>query len=115
MLARLCRTLSHVLAVVLLVAGSISSAAIMAPDRDDAAEARFALMGFSVADLCGHEAGHDHHCPFCHLVPEAWPPLPVEVTFPLLPFMLWRDADDLHRKAQARDHARSPRAPPSIA
>ena len=115
MLARLCKSLINVLAVVLLVAGSMASAAMMAPDRDDAAEARFALMGFSVADLCGHEASHHHHCPFCHLVPETRPPLPVEVTFPLLPFLLWRDADDLHRQAQARDHARSPRAPPSIA
>ena len=102
-------------AVLLLAYGSVASAAMMAPDRADAAEAQLAVLGLSADDLCGTPAGHDHRCPFCHLVADTPVPVAGGAVARLLPVAAWQRARDLHRAAQARDHARSPRAPPSIA
>lgn len=98
--------------VIILTVGSALSAAMMAPDRGDATEAQVAMLGMTMEDICGDHAGHDHQCPYCHLLPDTPIPTPVEVASVLLPFIAWHQARDLHREAQARDHARSPRAPP---
>lgn len=101
-------------AVVLLAAGSVLSASIMAPERSDAADMQLTMLGMSVDDLCGGETGHDHRCPFCHLVSDTPLPEAAYVASALSPTEAWQRAGDLHRQAQARDHARSPRAPPSL-
>jgi|TARA_Y100000815_G_scaffold14742_1_gene13012 hypothetical protein len=103
--------------LVALVLGSVTSAALMAPGQSDRAAARIAALGFTEHDLCGHmdHMQHDHRCPYCHLLPEVSVPSPASVVRRFLPFSGWQQADDLHRRAQARDHARSPRAPPTIA
>ncbi|MGI3168292.1 hypothetical protein ACRARG_04010 [Pseudooceanicola sp. C21-150M6] len=106
--------LTTLLAVLLLVAGSAISAGMMAPDRDDAQEARIAVMGFSLDDLCGGDAAHDHRCPFCHLVSGTGPAGPEARAMVILDSAAWHQAGHLHRAAQSRDHARSPRAPPSV-
>ncbi|TMV10663.1 hypothetical protein [Arenibacterium halophilum] len=106
--------LISIAAAILLIVGSAVSAAMMAPDRVDAAEAHITLMGMSLDDVCGGESAHDHHCPFCHLVPDTPVPAPAEITSVLLPFAAWTQANDLHRTAQARDHGRSPSAPPTV-
>jgi hypothetical protein len=98
--------------VLLLTVWGLVSASMMAPERSDAAEARIALMGMTAEDLCGLHDDGDHRCPFCHLVPEAFVPAPAGMALTLLPYDAWQQATDLHRAAQARDHARSPRAPP---
>lgn len=102
------------IAVLALVAGSAVSAAVMAPDRADAAMVQLSLMGMTDDDLCGDPSGHDHRCAYCHLLPDTPMPAPEEVASVLMPFGAWHRARDLHRAAQARDHARSPRAPPAI-
>ena len=102
-------------AMLVFMVGSVVSAAMMAPDRSDAAGAQIAILGMTVDDLCGVEAGHDHRCPYCHLLPDTPIAAPAGNASFLLPFTAWHQAGDLHRAAQARDHARSPRAPPSIA
>ena len=103
------------LAVGLLIVGSAFSAAAMAPTSQDLARAEVQQLGHSLADLCGDaHAAHDHNCPFCTLLPETDVPALPDVARVLLPFDLWRHAEDLHRAAQARDHARSPRAPPAL-
>ena len=111
---RLRHRLITLAAVLLLIVGSAVSAAMMAPERADAAGAQIALMGMSVDDLCGGEASHDHRCPFCHLVSDTPVPVPAGIASVLLPVSGWSQATDLHRAAQARDHARSPRAPPVL-
>lgn len=103
------------IAVCLLTVGSLLSAAMIAPDRADLAEQQLTLMGMTADDLCGTPAGHDHHCPFCHLVPDTPVPAPADVISILRPCSAWHLARHLHRAAQARDHARSPRAPPATA
>jgi hypothetical protein len=87
---------------------------MMAPDRTDAAATQITLMGMSVDDLCGSGSGHEHRCQYCQLLPDTPAPAPGEIASVLLPFSAWQQARDLHRAAQARDHSRSPRAPPSI-
>lgn len=111
---RMRHRLTSFAAVLLLIVGSAVSAAMMAPDRADAAEAQIALLGMSIEDICGTEGAHDHPCPFCHLVPDTPVPGPAEIASILLPFAAWTQATDLYRAAQARDHARSPRAPPTL-
>lgn len=102
-------------AVLLLTAGSAVSAWMMAPDRTDAAATQITLMGgMSVDDLCGSGSGHEHRCQYCQLLPDTPAPAPGGIASVLLPFSAWQQARDLHRAAQARDHSRSPRAPPSI-
>ncbi|WP_217701775.1 DUF2946 family protein [Pseudooceanicola sp. HF7] len=110
---RLRHRLTSIAAVLLLIVGSAVSAAMMAPDRADAAEARITLMAMSMDDICGGESAHDHHCPFCHLVSDTPVPAPADIASTLLPFAAWTQSTDLHHAAQARDHARSPRAPPT--
>lgn len=112
------RHLLILIAVLVLAVGSAVSAAMMAPDRGDLAEAQLAMMGMTSEDLCGDHAGHgehgghDHRCPFCHLVSDPAMPAPADIASRLIPVTAWQLAGDLHRAAQARDHARSPRAPP---
>ncbi|GGE37940.1 hypothetical protein GCM10011360_27190 [Primorskyibacter flagellatus] len=100
-------------AVVILASGSVVSSALMAPDRGDAAMEQIGLIGMDAGDICG-DVAHDHRCPFCHMVAAPSLPGPADIESRLLPHSAWRRATDLHRAAQARDHARSPRAPPSI-
>ena len=98
--------------LVAMAHGSVTSAAMMAPERHP-----HAMMQCDMPDGCGdmHDMGHDHRCPYCHLLPEVSVPGPVDVVRRFLPVSGWRQAHDLHRRAQARDHARSPRAPPYMA
>ncbi len=107
--------LIHSFAICLLFFSSVLSAAAMAPTSQDASRAEVLQMGYTVDDLCADDhAAHDHSCPFCTLLPEAKVPGLPEVMLPVMPHVLWQSADDLHRAAQARDHARSPRAPPAL-
>ncbi|NIZ12989.1 hypothetical protein [Phaeobacter sp. HF9A] len=115
MIQGLRQNLIFCLAATLLFVASVFSAAAMAPEREDAVRAEILHMGFRADDLCadGHGA-HDHACPFCTLLPEADIPRLPDVALALVPYMLWRRADDLYRASQARDYARSPRAPPVL-
>ena len=107
--------LIHSFAVCLLFFSSVFSAAAMAPTQEDAALAEVLQMGFTIDDLCVDDiGGHDHSCPFCTLLPDVASPSMPDVMLTLMPFSAWHAAEDLHRAAQARDHARSPRAPPSL-
>ncbi|GAA6148492.1 hypothetical protein NBRC116586_15540 [Pseudooceanicola nitratireducens] len=105
--------------VIILTIGSAVSAAMMAPDRTDATKATLAMLGMTLDDICSDHAHagqshdeHEHRCPYCHLLSETPLPTPVTIALVLMPFSGWQQARDLHRRAQARDHARSPRAPP---
>lgn len=102
-------------AMCLLFTSSVLSAAAMTPTKQDAERLEVLQLGYSLADLCGDaHATHDHRCPFCTLLPEAdIPSLPARASL-LLPHALWVQAEDLFRAAQARDHARIPRAPPAL-
>jgi hypothetical protein len=121
MSARLRHRLFTLFCLVALALGSVTSAGMMAPDQHDRAKARIAALGFAPDDLCGHihdnghDQGHEHRCPYCHLLDAVSLPRPAGLTRRVVPVPSWRQADDLHRHAQARDHARSPRAPPFIA
>lgn len=98
---------------VLLALSSVVSAARMAPDRTGVELQTYALMyGGSLDEFCGHEAGHDHHCPLCHGLPDAPESAHGGRDFLLEPHVAWRRRDDLQRAAQARNLCHSPRAPP---
>lgn len=98
---------------VLLALSSVVSAALMAPDRGSARLERHVLTyGSDPADLCGEHAGHEHHCPLCHGLPEAPESVRTQREVLLEPHDGWLLRDDLHRAAQARNLCHSPRAPP---
>lgn len=101
-------------AVMLLVATSVASAAMLAPDRTDLAFAQITLLGMSIDDICGGFPTHVQRCPYCHLLPDTPIPSPAELETRLLCVMAWHLTTDLYRAAQERDHDRSPRAPPHI-
>ena len=102
-------------AIWLLSVGSLLSVVAMSPEKSDAMRAEIAAMGVPDSEFCGDSgSGHDHSCPFCTLLPEAEVPSLPSMALPLMPYSLWQRSDDLHRAAQARDHARSPRAPPAL-
>lgn len=109
-----CHSIAVCFAVFLLTAGGFASSAMMAPDSTEPAQTQLALMGFGVDDFCGDVGGPDHRCPFCHLTPDTPQASPLENETRLVSLIAWKRADDLHRAAQARDHARSPRAPPIL-
>ena len=100
--------------VMLIAVVSVFSAAQMAPDRTDPAFEQAALLGMSASDLCGDEET-DHHCPFCRLLPETPEVAPAHIAVDFRPADGWRQLTDRFRAAQARRHAQTPRAPPSIA
>ncbi|WP_343504367.1 hypothetical protein [Alloyangia pacifica] len=98
---------------VLLALSSVVSAARMAPDRETVKIEAYALLyGSSIDELCGDEAGHDHHCPLCHGLPEAPSSAHDDRHVPVEPHDAWHRCNDLHRAAQARNLCHSPRAPP---
>ncbi|WP_243651898.1 hypothetical protein [Primorskyibacter sedentarius] len=101
-------------AALLLAVTSVTSAAMLAPDRAEAALAQLSVLGMNANDICGEAPGHDHRCPYCHLLADTPMPCPSGLETRLQSVMAWKLAADLYRAAQARDHARSPRAPPSI-
>jgi len=96
----------------MLASGSVTSAAMMAPDRTDVAITQMVLLGFSVDDICGDSPTHNHRCPYCHLLDDPQAPDSTKIETRLLAVKFWKLTADLHRAAQARDHGRSPRAPP---
>lgn len=58
--------------VLLLTLGGISSAQMMGPQpHDDPQIAQLLALGGTLEDLCGDQPGHQHHCPFCHSLPDA--------------------------------------------
>ncbi|MAC78385.1 MAG: hypothetical protein CML66_10015 [Rhodobacteraceae bacterium] len=98
-----------------LAVTSVVSAAMMAPDRSDAALDAFAEIYGGHLDVCGDMGGPDHHCPFCHGLPEV-PAIGFDpVVFLLTPHDGWRRQQDLFRAAQSRDLNHSPRGPPVLA
>jgi hypothetical protein len=101
-------------AAILIALASIGSAAMMAPDRDQAAlDASALLFGSDLGDFCGDPGTDDqHHCAFCQLLSD--PPVlaPVDRPSVLRPHDLWRRLAELHREAQARDPSHGSRAPP---
>lgn len=101
-------------AVILLITGSFTSATMLAPDRAEGARVQAALVGLTAEDICGGKAGQQHHCPFCNLLPTAPGASEPERVTELRPVDQWRMVKQLKRDAQARDHARSPRAPPIL-
>lgn len=106
--AVLCAILALMVAV-----SSVTSAVAMAPDRDDMAAAAFAqVFGPIDGGICGDLGDHDHHCPFCHAVPDTPRITPTGLMFVMRPHDGWRQHRDLHRAAQARNSSHSPRAPP---
>jgi len=109
-----CHHLRVCFAVLLLAATSVTSAAMLAPDRTDAALAQLTLLGLSVDDICGDSPSHEHRCQYCHLLPDAPNASASVVETQLLCVMSWKLSADLYRAAPARDHDRSPRAPPSL-
>ena len=112
-----CRSAQFVfttLAVLVLAAAGLVSASEMPPDQGDQAElVMAAAFGPDYVDLCGDVGGHDHHCPFCHKLPD--PPLvkPVAIAAMLRPHDGWSHLEDLNRAAQARELHHAPRAPPA--
>ncbi|WP_139218740.1 hypothetical protein [Roseivivax halotolerans] len=73
MLRRAARTFTALLAACLFAVLSAVSAHQMAPDRE-AMERQAALlaMGETLDALCGlSDDGAEHHCPFCHKLPDA--------------------------------------------
>lgn len=104
--------LAVVLTVLVTVTG-IASAGMMAPARGDVALQTFELAhGLSQGDLCGSEAGRDHHCPLCHGLPDVPSVGHAAIAYLLVPHEGWRQGDDLYRAAEARNINHSPRAPP---
>ncbi len=98
---------------VLLALSGVISAARMAPDPAAIGIKAHALVYGSMAeDLCGGTAGHDHHCPLCHALPDAPASTHAGRHFLLQPHDAWHRRDDLQRAAQARNLCHSPRAPP---
>ncbi|WP_263762723.1 hypothetical protein [Lentibacter sp. XHP0401] len=110
----ICRHLRVYFVVLLLAVASVTSAVMMAPDRNDVAFAQLTQLGLSLDDICGDFPARDHRCPYCHLLTEAQIPSPAGLEARLLFTMAWKLATDIYRAAQARDHARSPRAPPDL-
>ena len=107
------KTLLCAILAMLVALSSVTSAVAMAPDRDAVAyETLEALLGAVDSDLCGDKRVHDHHCPFCHGLPEAPMIGRAGRTFMLTPHGGWRQQCDLYRAAQSRDLNHSPRAPP---
>ena len=100
-------------AVILLMVGSVLSAAMMAPGQDDVERTRIAAMGVSPDDLCGDDTGVTHRCPFCHLVADVSVPAAQTICRRFVPNEGWQHHDDLYRAAQARDPSRNPRGPPA--
>ncbi|WP_238369519.1 hypothetical protein [Heliomarina baculiformis] len=100
----------------MLLLASVTSAGMMAPDRHTNAYEAFELIhGVAGDDFCGTSGHADHHCPFCHGLPES-PSFGHEGELLLLtPYDGWLLARDLHRSAQTRNINHSPRAPPEIA
>ncbi|WP_145962778.1 hypothetical protein [Mangrovicoccus ximenensis] len=116
MTARVLLPLLGVLLAAALAATSVTSARMMAPDR--AGLAIGAMMhGHAIqhGDLCGGDAAPEHHCPFCHGLPETPVTGHAGIEFLLVPHDGWRRGRDLWRAAQARDLNHSPRAPPAAA
>ncbi|MCA0994873.1 hypothetical protein [Alloyangia pacifica] len=97
----------------LLALTSATSAAMMAPDRGSAAlEALELTVGMLHGDGCGSGGAHEHHCPFCHGLPNAPVLSRHDCSQLLVPHESWRQGADLLREAQARNINHSPRAPP---
>ena len=85
---------------------------MMVPDRADAARIAMAMtFGPASADGCGDEE-HDHHCPFCRVVPEPALPQPGNLAFDVRPLDGWRQLHDLRPADVAADSGQSARAPP---
>ncbi|RVV98092.1 hypothetical protein EKE94_11590 [Mesobaculum littorinae] len=113
MLRRIAPRLFTLCAILAIAVASALSAAQMAPDRAEAAQAAtLAALGIADLDLCGDEAGHDHRCPFCHLLPE--PPLSRAVLARAMEFPGTAPIPrgDLLHGPDFRDPAISARAPP---
>ncbi|MCT4334932.1 DUF2946 domain-containing protein [Paracoccus sp. YLB-12] len=100
-------------AVILLMVGSVLSAAMMAPGQEDVERAEIAATGLSPDEICGDHTGATHHCPFCHLVADVSVPSPQTISRRFVGSQDWQQHDDLYRKAQARDTSRNTRGPPT--
>lgn len=103
--------------VALLAASSLVSSAQMAPDLDETARAAtLAVMGATLADLCGDDGvAHDHACPFCHKLPTAPSCEHVAVVTPAVLCADVPKGDHLIRGHQHIAGASQPRAPPQAA
>ena len=102
--------------VAMLLLTSVTSAGMMAPDRQTNAYEAFELIhGVAGEDFCGTTGHAEHHCPFCHGLPES-PYVGHEgLPFLLTPYDGWLLSRDLHHAAQTRNINHSPRAPPASA
>ncbi|MDO6730423.1 hypothetical protein Q4577_10355 [Marinovum sp. 2_MG-2023] len=101
------------LIVCILAVSSVTSAGLLAPDRNDAALAEAtAIFGALPGDYCGTEGHHEHNCPYCNLLPTAPTTDLPSLTAVLTPHSAWQMLADLTRKAQARNPHHSARAPP---
>ena len=104
------------LLMLVLALTSVTSAAMMAPERGDPARmAHEMTFGAEMHDICGagHHQGHgDHACPFCHGLPEAPALGHAGLVSMLTPVDGRLRADHLWRAAQTRNINHSPRAPP---
>lgn len=115
MIMRRCTLVFCLLALLVLAAGGVASVVVTVPDRDDIARMQIAALGQTPDAICGDMADKPHACPFCHIDPHPVVPGRAPVLWRLIPDALWRQQRDLHRQAQARDHSRAPRAPPTLA
>lgn len=102
-----------------LAVSSVSSAALMAPDRASIAMAVHTMtFGSAASDFCDDHAGHGghaHNCPFCHALPDPPQIIAPDLYIAFVPHEVWRQAKALRRAAQARNINHSTRAPPRIA
>lgn len=114
MITRWARVFIVLFAVLLLAVGGVASAARMAASQDDIARLQIAALGQTPDAICGHLTEDRHDCPFCHIDPQPPAPAPMQLLRQFIPWDGWRQQRDLHRHAQARDHARAPRAPPPL-
>lgn len=107
------RMVSHLLLIVLLLAGSGVAAARMAPDRGDvAAAAAIAALGPVAGALCGGE-GHDRPCPWCRGTPGAAAAGPDGAAERLVFTLRGGRAGDLVRGGRPVAATAGPRAPPA--
>ncbi|RVV98126.1 hypothetical protein EKE94_11790 [Mesobaculum littorinae] len=110
------RSILTFLMVAVLVAVSVVSASLMAPDRETLERQAVArALGTPIAEFCGvTEDGHDHRCPFCHKLPD-----PPRLTAPdagrritrVIVDRLGRDLVVGHRHLRPQA---APRAPPRL-
>ncbi|SET10751.1 hypothetical protein [Paracoccus homiensis] len=107
------RSIAGIALALCVLLGGLGAATMIAPspDRQQLHSIQM-VFGDQLGELCGTMPGHDHHCPFCHALPEAPVAQRAQVVTQFLPGNSWAILTDLTRDRAWADHLPGVRAPP---